>query len=516
MTTLDCLLVFPPFEFPSGFYTKQRSFDPPLSLMALAAYVREHGFSAEILDTNLLFAEPGFDFEDYLVHHYKSRYRHISIIGFTTYTPSIKATFALAEMCKRHFPDAEIVFGGAHASFVPDESLSKPYVDAVVMGEGEDTLLDLLKRRDKSEIEGLAYKRTVGSSRYELVRNNHRMRTKDLDALPLPAYDLIDTAAYRPIHGNYKRLPAMMMVSSRGCPWSCNFCRRPVGKMWTQRSAASLYAEFELLGRTYGIKDVAIMDDVFTVSKERVLEFCELLLAKPLDIQWLCFARVDIVDEELLTTMKKAGCWQVMYGIENFDQSVLNGINKGVELQQIFDAAAWTKKANLEMRVCMMVGNVGDTSEIVDRNIELLKGIDPDYISVAILTPFPGHDIYNWALEHGRISTFDWNLYYGSLPILEIDTMSSQEIVSAFRRMTFRFYFRPSFILKKLRNLRSWTELQMYVMGAWGLLKFSFERLRGARSSILPAQLRISARDELEAATLIELTRTATKQTSIS
>jgi anaerobic magnesium-protoporphyrin IX monomethyl ester cyclase len=514
--SLDCLLVFPPFEFPTGFYTKQRSFDPPLSLMALAAYVRQYNFSCQIMDTNILFAQPDFNFEEYFIEHYVKQYTNIDVIGFTTYTPSIKATFKLAQICKKYFPDTEIVLGGAHASFVPDESLSKPYVDAVVMGEGEETLLELLLKRPKAEILGLAYKINDGGS-LVYQRNKHRYRLKKLDELPFPAYDMIDMKMYRPIHGNYKRLPAMMMVSSRGCPWSCNFCRRPVGKMWTYRSAQSLYDEFKLLSVQYGIKDIAIMDDVFTVSKERVMEFCNLLIKNPIDIQWLCFARVDIVDEEMLQTMKKAGCWQVMYGIENFNPEILNDINKGVDIEQIFNGIKWTKKAGLEIRICMMVGNVGDTKEIVHKNIQLLNKLDPDYISVAILTPFPGHDIYNWALEEGRIASFDWNKYYGSLPIMKIDTMSPEEIVDAFRQMTFKFYFRPSFILRKLLSIRTFTELKTNVMGAYGLLKFMIEKVTGASKSVyLPPHLRLTECETSDIDEIIANTKTATKQTAIS
>ncbi len=512
---LDCLLIWPPFIFPDGFYTKQRALDPPLMHLALAAYVRQFGYSVQILDCNALFTSADEEFDAYFVQNFVSKYNNINVIGFSTTTPTINACFRLAAICKKHYPDCKIIFGGAHASFVPDESLSNPAVDVVCIGEGEDTLKELLDGVPYGDIRGLAFKKETETGT-AFFRNPPRSRVRELDALPLPAYDLIDMQIYRPIIGNFKRLPAMMLVSSRGCPWSCNFCRRPVGKMWTYHSAEKLYEEFETLSKVYGIKDIAIMDDVFTVNKERVFEFCNMLIDKPLDIQWLCFARVDIVSAEMLDIMKRAGCWQIMYGVENFNQDILDSIKKGVEVSQVFDAVNWAKKAGLEVRVCMIVGNVGDTEPIIDRNIKLLKKLDPDYISVAILTPFPGHEVYNWGLEQDRIMTFDWDLYYGSTPILKLDTLSPDDVKRLYRKMTFGFYFRPSFIFKKLKRVRTFTELWMYVKGFLGLFNFRIEKLLPKKTVDGLKPIEKIPLNALQIEEKKKLTQTATRQTAIT
>ncbi len=513
---LDCLLIWPPFIFPDGFYTKQRALDPPLMHLALAAYIREYGYSVQILDCNAKFKTTDEEFEAYFIESYVNKYAEIGVIGFSTTTPTINACFRVAAICKKHYPDCKVIFGGAHASFIPDESLDNENVDVVCIGEGEETLKELLDGMPYGDIRGLAYKKLTENG-LEFIKNQPRVRLKELDALPLPAYDLIDMDIYRPIIGNFKRLPAMMLVSSRGCPWSCNFCRRPVGKMWTYRSAQDLYNEFEILSKQYGIKDIAIMDDVFTVNKERVFEFCNLLIEKPLDIQWLCFARVDIVTAEMLQIMKNAGCWQIMYGVENFNQEILNAINKGVEVHQIFDAVSWAQGAGLEVRVCMIVGNVGDTEEVVNRNIKLLNRLNADYISVAILTPFPGHDIYNWALQQDRIISYDWDLYYGSTPLVKLDTLSAADVTRLYRKMTFSFYFRPKFIFKKLKRIRTFTEFWINVKGFIGLFNFRIEKMLpkkrvdntrpDSKKHILKPEM-ISRRRKL--------TQTATKQTAIT
>jgi anaerobic magnesium-protoporphyrin IX monomethyl ester cyclase len=473
---LDCLLINPPFVFPKGFYFGQRTVDVPLGLISLAAFVRENGYTTQILDCNYYFKNTDAEFEQWFDSNYVKQYDSIKVIGITTTTPTINATYRLAQVLKLKYPNSIIVLGGSHASFVPDEALSRPYVDCVAIGEGEDTLLELIEGKPFEEIDGIAYKvKEAGIEKN--VRNKTRTRKKKLDELPMPAYDLVDINSYRPIIGNFKRLPAMMLVSSRGCPWSCSFCRRTVGKMWTYRSAESLYNEFKYLSETYGVKDIAIMDDVFTVSKERVMEFCDLLIKKPLDILWQCFARIDIVDEEMLHTMHKAGCWGIMYGVENFDQTILNNLHKDIEVQHVFKVMEWTKSAKLESRVCMIVGNEGDTKELIYQNIELLKKLDPDLISVAILTPFPGNDVFIKAHKEDRILSYNWDVYYGSTPLVKIDSLTPVEVEKLYREMTFAYYFRLSYIFKRIARLRSWEDFRMNVLGGLGLAGFFFEKI---------------------------------------
>lgn len=513
---LDTLLIWPPFDFPDGFYSNLRAYDPPLGLLALGAYVRQFDYNVSILDCNLRFENADIEFEDYLKEEILPLSQGLKVIGFTTTTPSVNSCYRLAKICKKILPDVQVVFGGAHASFVPDEALNTGYVDIVVVGEGEITFKEILDQNDLSTIKGIVYR--DGS---KFIRTPVRERIKDLDSLPIPAYDLIDMDKYRPILGAYKRLPAMMMVSSRGCPWSCNFCRRPVGKMLTVRSAQKIYDEMKMLSEVYGIKDIAFQDDVFTVNHENVFELCELLIKNPIDIRWLCFARVDIVSFDLLKKMQQAGCWQIMFGVENFEQSILDGINKAVKREQIFQSIEWAQKAGIEVRICMMVGNIGDTEEIINRNIRLIKQLGPDYLSVAIVTPFPGHDIYNWAVKENRISTYDWDKYYGATPILQLDTLTPEEITSLYRKMTFSVYFSPKFILKKLISIRTITELQNYTKGFLGLLHFYLEKIifsllpnRQVDRTLVKKEKKNRELSEDEVKKKIELTSNYTRQTA--
>lgn len=289
--------------------------------------------------------------------------------------------------------------------------------------------------------------------------------------------------------------------------------------MLSAHSAERIYEEMKLLAEVYGVKDIAFQDDVFTVNQENVKRLCNLLIEYPLDINWHCFARVDIVSPELLQLMKKAGCWQVMYGVENFSQEILNGMSKGLDRSQIFDGVRWAKEAGIEVRICMMVGNPGDTEEIINNNIEIVKQLDPDFLSNSILTPFPGHAIYNWALKENRILSFDWDLYYGATPLVQIDNLSPDDLKRLSRKMTFEVYFRPKFILKKILSLRTMTELKIYTKGFMGLMHFYLEKIIYSfkpRKKVDKTKLERSYNDLTpeEVQHRIDLTKTATKQTA--
>jgi radical SAM superfamily enzyme YgiQ (UPF0313 family) len=203
-----------------------------------------------------------------------------------------------------------------------------------------------------------------------------------------------------------------------------------------------------------------------------------LLIERKLDVRWLCFARVDVVDEELLCKMKEAGCWQIMYGVENFNHGVLENIQKGIDVDQVFKAVSWTKKAGIECRICMMVGNPGDTEEIVNENIRLVKKLDPDLLVVNILTPFPGHDIFNWAKSKDLITSYNWDDYYGAQPLMKLDTLSPEDIKRLYVKMITSFYFRPKYILKKLIGIRSVLEVKLLMAGFLGIVGFAMERVK--------------------------------------
>ncbi|MEK6730723.1 MAG: radical SAM protein [Pseudomonadota bacterium] len=465
---LDCLLVSPSTVCrDSGNMWKEiNSNFPPLGLASLAGYVREKGFSVKIIDGNIQcpFEE---DFHHFFKENFCDKFSDIKLIGFTTITCTIKKAFKMAKMCRQLYPNALIVFGGVHATFMTDEVINNECVDVVVKGEGELTMHDLLSGKALSDIPGICYKKQD-----KVFMTKPRERIIDLDALPMPAYDLLPIGQYRPAKGSYKRLPAMSMMTSRGCPGRCTFCSKTLGNKLFFKSAKQIVKELEYLIAHYKIKEILFYDDTFTVNKKNVMEFCDLIIQKNIDVTWTCFARVDFITLEMLKKMKRAGCHQVMYGVENIDEEVRKNIKKHINVEQVVHATQWTKQVGIECRLAFMIGNPGDTKEIILKNIEFINKLDPDILVVNITTPFPGTEMFAWAKAKGLILTYDWDDYTLAKPVMRLENLTEQEIHSLYNLMYKRFYLRPRFILKKALSIRNINDLGILLGGFKAVLSF--------------------------------------------
>lgn len=463
---LDCLLINPCKEKrEENIWKHIDSCFPSLGIASIAGYVREQGFSVKMVDAPALKISLE-KFEEYL----KKEFRDIEpeFIGFTGSTSFIKNAYEMAETCHRLFPNAKIVFGGAHTTALPEEILSKPFVDIAVIGEGELTFFDILSKKELSDIKGICYRENG-----DIRRNLPQERINNLDKLPYPAYDLLPMDKYFPAKGTYKRLPAMSMLTARGCPGTCTFCNKVLGLKIKYRSAESLIKEIKYLIEKYGIKQIMFYDDTFTTFKDNVRKFCELVLAEKIDITWCCFSRVDYVDEELLKLMKKAGCHQIMYGIESGDEQILKNIKKRIDLDKVKKAVKWTKKAGIDCRGAFMIGNPGETSKTVKKTLKFAIDLDVDIAIFNITTPYPGTEMFGWAKQNALLLTFDWDEYDLSKPVMKLPDISADEIANYCRMCYKKFYFRPRYIIKRmLRLIRSPAEINVIFDGARSLVGF--------------------------------------------
>lgn len=470
---LDCLLISPPMFYGNegNIWQQISSNFPPLGLASIASYVRSRGFSVRIIDCNI-FSPTVDQFEKYFKEEYADKYSEIECIGFTATTIMIKKSYQIAQICKRYYPNARIVFGGVHTTFLPKEILEHDFIDIAVLGEGELTMEEILSRKPLSEIKGIAYA-VYASGKRDFVFNEARPRILDLNQLPMPAFDLLPISSYRPAKGSYKRMPAMSMVTSRGCPGQCTFCAKTLGNRVVFLSAEKIFEQIEFLIANYGIKQILFYDDTFTVNKANVIKLCELLIDNKTDLTWTCFARVDFVDLEMLEKMKLAGCHQIMYGVENVDETVLKNINKRINMDQVEKAVKATKKAKIECRLAFMVGNPGDNQETLERNIRFVNKINPDLLIVNVTTPFPGTEMFRWADEKGLLLSYDWDDYDLEKSVMRLENLTAEEIKGFYRQMYRRFYFRPSYVIRKLLSLRSWEDIKVILDGFLALLSFS-------------------------------------------
>ena len=421
---------------------------PPLGLAWMAAVVRRDGHHVKILDAHA---------ERLRLDTIGSRIRSLSpfdLVGITATTSLAANALAIARIVKAEYPQARVVLGGVHPTVLPKECLAERTVDLVVRGEGEETLREIAREVPVEDIHGVSFSSDGG-----VVHTAERELIKDLDSLPLPAYDLLPMGKYYPAAGAYKRLPASSVLATRGCPGRCTFCHRIFGNRLRTRSGGKVAQEVKHLQDRYGIREICFYDDTFTVLKREVEAFCRALKNLGVDVTWSCFSRVDTVDEELLGTMKEAGCHQIMYGIEAASSEILKNIKKCTELEEAENAVATAKKIGIDVRAAFMLGNPGETEETMAETLAFAIRLNPELAIFNITTPFPGTEMYTWAEENGFLKTKNWEDYDLSHVVVELPTVSSAKVEEFYRKAHRRFYLRPRYLAMRVARLRSFADI---------------------------------------------------------
>jgi len=446
---MKVLLINPPWTIKRrNLWAKIGGVLPPLSLGYLAAVVRQEGVDVRILDLNA----PQTSVERVTDHLRDGRY---DWVGITATTNLVHNARRVAAHVRREQPQAKIVLGGVHPTVLPEEVLSWPEVDYVVRGEGEITFTELVSGRPVEKIPGLSFK-----SGGELIHNPPRQLVSDLDALPFPAYDLLPVGRYIPALGGYKRLPAISVVTSRGCSGQCSYCNNFHGRRVRKRSAGNVIEELKLLKERFGIKEIYFFDDSFTEFPGKVKALCEQMVTERLDLTWSCFARFNLVNPELLRAMRAAGCHHASYGIESGDAQLLQGVRKPTDFDQVRQVIAWTHQAGIETLLGFMLGLPGETPETMERTMQFALELDPDMVLFDITTPFPGTELFAWAKRAGILKTENWSDYDLYTPVMRLPTVSEEEILRFYSQAHRRFYLRPRYLTRRFLKIRSYQDFK--------------------------------------------------------
>ena len=345
---------------------------------------------------------------------------------------------------------------------MPEDVLISPDVDYVIRGEGEIHFFELISGLETASIKGLSYKKDG-----KFIHNPDGALISDLDSLPFPAYNLLPVKNYVPTLGSYKRLPAISIITTRGCPGKCTFCLGSyLGGKVRMHSTRYIIDEIKMLIRDYGIREISFYDDTFTAYRNKVRDFCNIIIEEKIDITWSCFARVDFVDGDILRLMKASGCHQIMYGIESGSNEILRNIKKKTSLEKAVEIVAITKKIGIECRAAFMLGNPGETLQTMKQTLDFAKRLDPDIALFNITTPYPGTEMYDWAGKNGYLKTKDWSRYDLSTAVMELPGLKSVEVEEFYKKAHHEFYGRPSYLIKRLFKIRSFNELLIAVKGA--------------------------------------------------
>lgn len=377
----------------------------PQGLASIAAVLKKEGYEVEIYNQD--------------VHHYPEKHLTayldnndfdvigVSIIaGYYQYQKLLAISQAIAKSRNR---PAHYIIGGHGPSPEPEYFLKKTEADFVVIGEGEETIVELLAALGNHDtlhdIKGIAYR-----DGNEVQVNSRRDLIQDIDSIPWPAYDIFPIDHYRLLrmpHATHSDF-VLPMLSGRGCTFTCNFCYR-MDQGFRPRSAKAIIEEIQYLKKDFGITYIAFSDELLMSSKERTVEICEAFLKADLNIKWDCNGRLNYASPDILDIMKKSGCVFINYGIEAFDDEVLKKMNKALSTKQIERGIDATLAAGISPGLNMLFGHIGDNKDSLQAAVNfLIKHDDGAQMrTIRPVTPYPGSPLYYHAIEKGLIKDID-------------------------------------------------------------------------------------------------------------
>jgi len=439
----------------------------PLNLGYLAAYLRQQKPATEI---NILDCEAlALSYEQ--VHDYLKNHRP-DIAAITIVTPAYDSVLAVTQIIKEVNPICQVVVGGPHPTALPNEVLMEKNIDFAVIGEGEITFLELVEELESDKnfgrIKGLAFKGTNG----EIFINSPRPLIENLDVLPFPAKDMLPVDAYfLPPTKRITGGASTNIVTSRGCPFRCTFCMAKTawGRKTRFRSVKNVVDEIEEDFKKYKHVDFTFHDELFTASRQRVLDFCQELLRRQLHVKWFCQARCGSIDEEMAKIMKKAGCEMIGFGFESGDEQILKSMKKDNSLEKAKESAKICQKTGIRIYGSFILGYPGETKASIKKTVFLAKELDCDTAAFFIAVPCPGTELFKLALEKGYIKKpIDWKTFAPlskGVPPMEIPTMSKKELMKAKRWAYRSFYLRPRYIFKKLKAVKNLNDFKTLLQG---------------------------------------------------
>ncbi len=355
------------------------------------------------------------------------------VVGITSFSLNLWIASKILRSVKRHNPAVLTVWGGPHVSFDDTQILrNHPWIDAVVRGEGEKTLVEVVDRFKQGEglggILGITWRGNDGS----IHRNPLRPFREDLDAMPRPAWHLLPLAKYRAFGDGAS------VLTSRGCPHRCSFClgRKMIGAKGRFRRPESVADEMEALVNL-GFRRIRVEDDLFTYRKDRALAICREIHRRKLPIHWRAYARVDTVDPGLLEWMKKSGCERILFGAESGNAGILKRIRKGITPEQTRNAVEMARKAGIGVLASFVLGLPGETIQTLHETLDFARSLRVPY-SLNLLTPYLGTEVRERAEEWGiEILSQDWRRYGQGTPVTatrEVKPRDLEGAVGQFRR----------------------------------------------------------------------------------
>lgn len=386
---------------------------PPLGLIWLASFLRQEGYTVDVLDAWAL------EMNEQEIIKYIRKSCPL-VCGITFMTVQFGYVIQLIREIKKQFPNIIVIAGGVHISTVPKDFLQKcPEVDYVIIGEGEYTLKELLACLKNGEstdnIRGLGFNHNNNQ-----IINPVRPLITDLNTLPMPAWDLLPINLYEVVtperEAHHMAGVSLSISSQRGCPFKCIFCASGsvFGKSFRSRSPRLTVQEIEYLNKKYGISTFFFPDEVPTLKEKYIMELCNGIIDRGLDIRWSCNSRCNApgLNPKTIKRMKEAGCAGLDLGCESGSPEVLKFIKKQITLHDIYQAHKWTHNEGLYTATLMMCAHPYETITDFKSSLRLITYLESESPAFDASTPFPGTGLYDIALKKGWLRTDDWSEYF--------------------------------------------------------------------------------------------------------
>jgi anaerobic magnesium-protoporphyrin IX monomethyl ester cyclase len=373
---------------------------PPLGTIYAAAAMREAGYKVSLFDTALIDSPekiiPVIEKEkpDYLVI-YDDGFNYLTKMCLTNMR---EAAFRMAEIGKK---DGITVIASSSDAADHYEKYIEHGVDFVVIGEGEITLKELIAKIENGEIDfgsidGLAYKFNE-----EISLTSTRQIVKELDTFPQPAWDLVDISSYKKIWMENHNYFSLNIATTRGCPFKCNWCAKPIyGNRYNTRSPQKVVEEIESLQNNYQVNHFWMCDDIFGLKPGWVQEFRDIVKEKELKFKYKIQSRVDLLlQEDTIAALAQSGADTIWVGAESGSQKILDAMDKGTTVQQIYDATKILKKNGIRPAFFLQFGYLGETKEDIEKTINMVLDLMPDNIGISVSYPLPGTKFYDTVKE---------------------------------------------------------------------------------------------------------------------
>lgn len=435
----------------------------PLNLGYIAAILRQHGHDVKMIDFNVTDKKE----LSKIILRLKPE-----VVGLTALTSSIYNAIKIIREIKQINKETITVLGGIHASSLPIETMEEnKELDYLVFGEGELTIVELLdyliKKKNLKEVNGIVFRKAG-----KIIKNKPRDLIGDLNNLPSPARDMIPFDLYAKHHVtrgfSRKEKKIIEIMTSRGCPNRCIFCAGHInyGFRLRFRSYENIIGEITEGIKRYNINHVSIEDDTFTLNKELVRKLCNFFKSK--NLTWNCNTRVNAVDYDLLKLMSNSGCKKIAFGIESGNLEILKKNKKAITIEQAIKAVRDAKRAKIRYVECdFMIGShIDETLGTVQDTVKLIYKLMPDFLSVSIMCPFPGTEVYDLMIQNKLMDKKpDWSQFtlFGNLKRYErLKYLNSEEMFKLQHRILKEYYSSPRYIFSQLVQIRTFSEIKYF------------------------------------------------------